>query len=69
MGGVACIRGLRIPVAAVVGMIAKQLELLLRNLPALEGSFVNFPFLILGCMPAESAPQICAEEWADGHAA
>ena len=38
MGGVPCIRGLRIPVATVVGMIADGMteEEILRNFPDLE---------------------------------
>jgi uncharacterized protein (DUF433 family) len=38
MGGVPCIRGLRIPVATVVGMVADRMteEEILRNYPDLE---------------------------------
>lgn len=38
MGGVPCIRGLRIPVATVVGMVANEMapEEILQNYPDLE---------------------------------
>ena len=43
MGGVACIRGLRIPVATVVGMIAEGIspEQILEDYPDLEAADIR----------------------------
>ena len=43
MGGVACIRGLRIPVATIVGMIANEMtqDEILKNYPDLEAEDIH----------------------------
>jgi len=43
MGGVPCVRGLRIPVATVVGMVAEGLrvEQILADYPSLEAGDIN----------------------------
>lgn len=57
MGGVACIRGLRIPVATIVGMLANGMDAkqVIDAYPDLEPEDIHSAFRYAATVPSETA--------------
>ena len=65
MGGIPCIRGLRIPIATIIGLIADEMtyEKILKAYPDLEQEDINQALRFAAYMTKEKEIPIKATSW------